>query len=341
MKDRLINLAKIVVTLALLAVIAFAVDLGQVWRSLATARWGDLLVALALYQVGIPIRAYRWQALLRAQGVRVPLLKLVNLYYVGTFFNSFLPSGFGGDVVKMYELSRHGSTSAASISSVLVDRLIGLLVLFAMALVALPFSWRLVGPEVIIVLLGLVGGSALGLGLFFLLRPSEGKPVRTGLLGKLLANQKVASLHASFYQYDRPGIVRAAVASLLFNICLILVQVCIGRAVGVAISPGYFAMFVPILSALLVLPISISGFGVREGGYVVLFGQAGVAADTAVAMSLLFYALNLATGLVGGVLYAWQGMSGYRAEKRPSPSAPDAPLGPGQSQEEALHEKQA
>ena len=49
----------------------------------------------------------------------------------------------------------------------------------------------------------------------------------------------------------------------------------------------------------------------REGGYVLLFGQAGVAADQAVAMSLLFYALNLVTGLVGGALYLWQGARGY------------------------------
>jgi len=63
---------------------------------------------------------------------------------------------------------------------------------------------------------------------------------------------------------------------------------------------------VPILSSLLALPISISGFGVREGGYVSLFGQAGVEPNRAIAMSLLFYALGFATGIVGGLLYLVQ-----------------------------------
>ena len=70
-------------------------------------------------------------------------------------------------------------------------------------------------------------------------------------------------------------------------------------------------LFIPLISFLLVLPISLSGLGVREGGYVYLFAQAGVSAPLALAMSLLFYALNVASGLIGGVLYAFEGVRGY------------------------------
>jgi len=66
----------------------------------------------------------------------------------------------------------------------------------------------------------------------------------------------------------------------------------------------------------IVLPISLSGLGVREGGYVYLFAQAGVSAPLALAMSLLFYALNVATGLIGGVLYAFEGARGYLEDRR-------------------------
>jgi len=131
-------------------------------------------------------------------------------------------------------------------------------------------------------------------------------------LGKLLARPKIAALYASFHHYDRPALARAAGASLVFNLSLIVTQAYLGRAVGVHLSLGYFFLFVPILSSLLTVPISISGFGVREGGYVVLFGQAGVAAPQAVAMSLLFYAVNAITGLVGGALYLAQGAAGLR-----------------------------
>jgi glycosyltransferase 2 family protein len=311
-KTKLANVIKIAVTLGLLLVVAFTLDLRQVWGALATARWGDLAVALALYQAGVVVRAYRWQALLRAHGVSVTLTRLTRIYYVGTFFNSFLPSGFGGDVVRMVELSQDGADGPLAVSTVLVDRIMGLIVLFAMALVALPFSWRLVPPAVSLALLALIAGLAVAIYLFLNRPLVEALSRRVPPLGKLMAHPKVATLYASFHHYDRQALARAGAASLLFNLSLIVTQAYLGRAVGVFLSLGYFFLFVPIISSLLTLPISISGFGVREGGYVVLFGQAGVAAPQAVAMSLLFYAVNALTGLVGGALYLVQGAAGLR-----------------------------
>lgn len=312
MKTKWANIVKIAVTIGLLLVVAFTLDLSQVWTALASANWADLAIALLLYQGGIVVRAYRWQALLRAFGVTASLPRLTRIYYVGMFFNSFLPSGFGGDVVRMMELSQDGAEGPLAVSTVLVDRIMGLLVLFAMALVALPFSWRLVPPAVSLALLTLIAAVAVGIYLFLNRPLVEALARRVPPLGKLLARPKIAALYASFHHYDRPALARAAGASLVFNLSLIATQAYLGRAVGVHLSLWYFFLFVPILSSLLTVPISISGFGVREGGYVVLFGQAGVAAPQAVAMSLLFYAVNAITGLVGGALYLAQGAAGLR-----------------------------
>ncbi|MHB0859202.1 MAG: lysylphosphatidylglycerol synthase transmembrane domain-containing protein [Anaerolineae bacterium] len=311
-KRRWLDLLKVLVTLGLLALVVLTVDLRAVGQVLASARWGDFALALLLYQLGLLVRAYRWQALLDAQGVPVPLHTLLDLYYVGTFFNSFLPSGFGGDVVKMYELARHGADSGTSISTVLADRAIGLVVLFAMALLALPFTWRLVPGPVIAALLVLIVGIVGGLALFLNRRLVEGLARRAALVGRVLAHPKVSAFYASCQAYDRRSLAKASVASLAFNVLLILTQVELARAAGVFLGLGYFVLFVPIISSLLMLPISISGFGVREGAYVLLFGQAGVPADQAMAMSLLFYAANLLTGLVGGVLYVLRGARAYR-----------------------------
>jgi len=311
-KTKWANIVKIAVTLGLLLVVAFTLDLSQVWTALASANWADLAIALLLYQGGIVVRAYRWQALLRAFSVAASLPRLTRIYYVGMFFNSFLPSGFGGDVVRMMELSQDGAEGPLAVSTVLVDRIMGLLVLFAMALVALPFSWRLVPPAVSLALLTLIAAVAVGIYLFLNRPLVEALARRVPPLGKLLARPKIAALYASFHHYDRPALARAAGASLVFNLSLIATQAYLGRAVGVHLSLWYFFLFVPILSSLLTVPISISGFGVREGGYVVLFGQAGVAAPQAVAMSLLFYAVNAITGLVGGALYLAQGAAGLR-----------------------------
>jgi len=304
-RARVINLLKTLVTLALLGIVAATVDLRRVGQALLSVRWGDFLLAILLYQVGILVRAYRWRALLRGQGVEVSLPRLVNLYYVGTFFNSFLPSGFGGDVVRMIEVLQDGARGAAAVGTVLVDRLMGLEVLLAMALCALPFCWRLVPRSAVIAVLALMGGTTLALSILLSQRLAASLMRRSRLARKAL-EQKGVSSRAAFGRYGRGALLRAAGASLAFNLILILTQMLLGRAVGVRIAIGYFFVFVPIISALLALPISISGFGVREGGYVLLFGLAGVGAGEATAMSLLFYGLNLATGLVGAGLYLWQ-----------------------------------
>jgi hypothetical protein len=73
-----------------------------------------------------------------------------------------------------------------------------------------------------------------------------------------------------------------------------------------------FFLFVPVATAALLVPISISGFGVREGIYVTLFGQLGVDPALAVALSLATYSLDFLMGLVGGAVYLAAGVLGLR-----------------------------
>lgn len=311
-RNKLFNLAKVLVTLTLLTVVALTVDLSQVWGAISKASWLYLLLALGLYQVGIVVRSYRWQALLRAQDVHVPFSKLLELYYVGTFFNNFLPTGFGGDVVKMYELSRYGANSEVAVSTVLADRIIGLIILFAMALLALPFSVRLVPTSFIIALLAIIFGFTLVLVLFLNKHLYDYLTRHFGIVRRLFARPKLSAFYASFAHYNGHSLWKSLLASVLFNVILIVVYILLGRSVAVNISMAYYLIYIPIISSLTILPISISGLGVREGSYVLLFGQAGVAKPQALAMSLLFYVLNVVTGVVGGILYLIQSARGVR-----------------------------
>ena len=93
MKTKWANIVKIAVTLGLLLVVAFTLDLSQVWTALASANWADLAIALLLYQGGIVVRAYRWQALLRAFSVAASLPRLTRIYYVGMFSTAFCRRG--------------------------------------------------------------------------------------------------------------------------------------------------------------------------------------------------------------------------------------------------------
>ena len=309
MRDKLFNLLKIGTSLGLLLLLLWKVGWRETWETLSGGDFRYLLAAWGLYLFSMVIRAYRWQVLLLIQGLRAPLSKLISLYFIGTFFNTVLPTGLGGDVVRMYELSKHSSQGTESVSTVLVDRLCGFLVLFAMASIALIFSYRLVPPLVsaTIIVIALASIS----GVWMALSETVWKWLqRVPLLSWLLQERKVQEFHVSIQAYRTYAISRALLASLAFNILLMVLNYLIALAFGIRISPLYFLVFVPIISFLLTVPISFGGLGVREGGYVLLFAQAGVPNNLALAMSLCVYAMTVATGLLGGLSYMLEGYRG-------------------------------
>ena len=305
------NLARILISAGLLAWIIRSAGLAQLVEVARTADWRPYGLAACLALVGIGVRALRWQALLNAAGARVPFRRTLYLYFVGAFFNTFLPTGFGGDVVRVLEIGP-GATSQQAAGTALVDRLTGFIVLFALALVALPFSYRLLPPGTAVVIALGAAGVLLASALLF-----EGRLLRT-LTGWLPRSLSLAGDAWIGKTYDvitacgRRGVAAALLFSLWFNLQLMVESVLVARALGVDVSPWVFFLFVPVATAALLVPISISGFGVREGIYVTLFGQLGVDPALAVALSLATYSLDFLMGLVGGGVYLAAGVLGLR-----------------------------
>ena len=307
----LLNLGRSALSIGLLAWILTTAGVTQLAE---VARHADLrLYALALVVAfaGIGVRALRWRGLLRAAGARVPFGRLVYLYFIGSFFNTFLPTGFGGDVVRVLEIGP-GATSDQAAGTALVDRLTGFIILFVLALVTLPFSYRLL-PANLTALIGLLGLAVLGgSALLF-----EGRLLRraTGWLPRtisLAGDAWIGKTYAVITACGRRGVLGALGWSLVFNLLQVLANVLVARPLGVTVSTWVFFMTVPLATAVLLVPISISGLGVREGLYVAVFGQLGVAPALALALSLATYALDFATGLVGGVIYFAAGLLGLR-----------------------------
>jgi len=308
-KGRLGAAVRIILSLALLALVLRQVSWQEVWQAVRQAQAPCLAAALALSLAGVGVRAYRWKILLNALGLQPSLARLTVLYFVGTFFNNFLPTGVGGDVVRVYELAQESKRPAAAVGTVLLDRATGLLVLFLIALLALAFSYRLVSLPIAaaIVLLFIAGwgGSAFALQRHWL--------ERLGLWRWVERFDLLRGAYEAVHACGARAIGGAMGVSLGLNVLLIAMNVWIARGLGVKLSLWYFLLFVPIISFLLVLPVSLSGLGVREGGYVFLFGEAGVPAHLALSLSLIVYAFNnVIPGIVGAVLYAWQGLRGLR-----------------------------
>jgi uncharacterized protein (TIRG00374 family) len=310
-KNRIPDILKVVISLGVLAVILSKVDLGEVLQLLREMDWLPFLVALSLLLSGSLVRAYRWGALVWALDVQVSWWRLVKLYYVGAFFTLFLPTGVGGDAVKMFELSRDDNRAAAAISSVLVDRFLGLFVLFALALLTLIGGYRMVEPEVRLVIALIFVGSLIGVGLIAQRTWIEAWGRRLGL-GRLLNRIKILrELYASLRHYGAVALCKATAASVVWNLILILGYYLLGSAVGVDLNLWYYFVLVPVISALLLIP-SVGGLGIREGGTVLFFTQVGVPQSHAAALALAYLVTVWTSALIGAILYIIQGIRGSR-----------------------------
>lgn len=311
MRKRWWGVARVLISLGLLAFVLVTIGVERIWNSLSQADPAPLLLAFTLFLIGIVVRAVRWYTLLSALDLDVRLRRVIYLYFVGTFFNAFLPTGFGGDVIRVLELAQEAKSTAV-LGTVIVDRLTGLLVLFTMALVALPFTIELLPRETWLTI-GLISGAGLTAGLLVL----QGHWVRrwgAWLPGPLSLRGEgpLARAYDAVTACGWKAVGQALAISLIFNILLILEHFLTAKAVGINTSLSYFLIFVPVLSLALTLPLSIGGLGLREVIAVPLFAQIGIDEAMTVAYSLAIYAIARLTGLVGGFLYLLQGINTLR-----------------------------
>ncbi len=305
------GLIQVLLSLILLSLLLYQVGFDEVLQTFANIQWGWYALAFALFLLNVVIRAYRWFILLHSLDSRPPFSRLLYLYFLGFFANNFIPSGFGGDVVKVVNLRQRYGRGAEALSSVVMDRATGLVGSSIIALVTIAWyalsnqTQRIALPTTLWAVIALISiGIPLG---FMLIRWSDVPgffekrlPVVTGLP----FYDKVERLINTVRRYPFPILLRSLFISLPFTISLIFIQYFIARALGADVPLSVFPLFVPLIALLNLLPIAFNGLGVREGVYLFLFVPVGVAPETAVAMSLAFYFLRVVTGLIGGLLYA-------------------------------------
>jgi len=323
MHKHLFTLLKIGVTLAGLAYVLAQVPLAEIGAEFAAIRWPWAIAAFILIILGVLVRAYRWLLLLQGLGVRLPFKRLVAIYFVGGFFNTFLPSGFGGDVVRALEVAQNVPRNVAA-GTVIVDRLLGMLMLFIMALLALPFRPAafpdsLLGPIIAICLIGLAAGIVLLEG-SLIRRLDRWLPAKLSVVDE---RQPLARLLKAVQGSGRRAILQALAASTVLNLMLTGWWMLAGLALGYSISYLYFLLVVPILSVALLVP-SISGLGVNETLAPLLFAGAGLAPAQAVPLSLLVFILVRLAGLFGAPIYLISTIRAGQAKREQSTKAAES-----------------
>ncbi len=304
------GILQILLSLVLLTWLVSRAGLDEIVQTFANLHWGWYLFAFSLFVLNVFIRAYRWYLLLHSLNERPTFRHLVYLYFVGFFANNFIPSGFGGDVVKVVNLRRAYGRGTEALSSVLMDRLTGLLGSALIALIAL--IWNSLGHVTAVdlppALWTAVALLSLGIPTAFLLirwgNPLAFIAKRWPKIQRLPKYDKLEQLVETVNRYPARALTSSLLTSLPFTLSLIILQYSIARALSVELSIFTFALFVPIISIINLLPLSFNGLGVREGAYQFLFVPLGVADASAIAMSLAFYFLRFSSGLIGGLLIA-------------------------------------
>jgi uncharacterized membrane protein YbhN (UPF0104 family) len=296
-----------------LAFLFWKIGLGETLAVLRQAVLRYWLAAFLLFLLSLVIRAYRWLVLIRGLGLSVPFGRLLRLYFVGSFFNAFLPSTYGGDVVRALELTQDTDSSAA-VGAVLLDRMTGLLVLFAIGLAMLPFHAARMESWLVGLLLSVAGGGlvvgALVLEGRFLRRITGRLPAALSLAGQ----GPLAKIYAAVTGCGWRAVLSACGVSLVFNLVNIIINWLCGQTVGAGIGLGYFFAVTPLLSVSGLIP-SIGGWGVREAVSTAIFAPTGVGENVAAALGVALGGVTLTTGLVGGILYGIEGLRGLRARR--------------------------
>ncbi|MCS7158453.1 MAG: flippase-like domain-containing protein [Blastocatellia bacterium] len=298
--------AKGAVSALLLWILLQRIDLGQMLSTLAGVRLEFFTIALILYIGGQLLSAFRWKILTTPIGISASYGQLVALYFLGMFFNFFLPTVIGGDAVKAYYLARETRDSVRALASVFMDRNTGLGALLLVALVAaavgrVEFADR---PLVILLLGGLLLYVILNLVLFadvsyrFLNRFFSA--VRWMPLVVLVDRAHVA-LRA--YRSAPLTLGKAVGVSLVFHLMLIGLNYANARALGLALDFLAFCVFIPIISLLSMLPITMYGLGVREYAFVLFFSSLGVTREASLLLALLWFAVVVLASLPGAMVY--------------------------------------
>jgi hypothetical protein len=291
MKKGALLALKLAVTVGLLAYLFSRIETGEVVRLIAGASWGWIIAGFFLYLALQGLCAWRWLILARVLNLDGTWSRFVRYYYVGMFFNLFLPTGVGGDVYRCYYVARSASDWRRAIISVLADRGVGFGTMCAIAAVATLAFGRVHLPSWM--------WWALAAGVAALLALVIAGIAARGRFASLWAS---APLVVEFFR--RPGtLVFVAGLSFLLQALVVVVTIFNGVALQLDVPVVFYFILIPLIAVATMIPVSLNGLGIREGAFVFFLAQVGVPEEQALSLALLWLAILIASSAVGGLVW--------------------------------------
>lgn len=314
-------LVKFLLSLGILIYLFAKISPTSFWNAFLAARHHLIILAFFLYLVGQTLSAYKWRLLAQVLGFTRTFSRFLSFYFIGMFFNLFFLGSIGGDVGKAYLLAGKKDSRMRAAYSILADRFTGGMALVTIAVVFLVFSPTI---HVLPLVFKVMEGMGVNLGGIVANRPIISLWLRIGLLlfcaamwGFVLTMPFFLSLFpwlfrwaakvklgdfTIFWSYPRRMVIAFAI-SFCFQFINILVYALIGMGLGLGVHLTDYFVIVPLVDVVSILPISISGIGVREGAYVGLLYLFGIEIPLGLAFGVMGFVVVTCASLIGGVVY--------------------------------------
>ncbi|MEP7118321.1 MAG: lysylphosphatidylglycerol synthase transmembrane domain-containing protein [Acidobacteriota bacterium] len=301
------TLAKLALSVGLMAFVLRDTSLVGLWHMVQRVRPLWLVAALAAHPVVMGVSVWRWRILLRAQHIVVPARTLSESYWIALFFNNFLPSNIGGDVVRIADTSQVAGSKTLAATVVLVDRILGMFALLTVGAVG-ALGARAIGvdiPGAGWLELAALGAMLVCIPLF--VAPSLLDllltPVRA--IGHPWILERLTMLQEALVRFrSQPSSLFGALAgAMVVQVVIVIFYALTARSLSIPLPVLMAGVLVPVAMAVQMAPLSINGFGLREAVFSFFFVRFGFGVESGVAVSLLGTALIMFFSLGGGALF--------------------------------------
>ena len=334
MKQRIISIIQLILGLAILALIFSRLHhSGQTEKLLEALQQASgnipmIIAAIAVIGGCLLVCTLRWQLILIAQELKIHYGRVVSIFFVGHFFNAFIFGSTGGDVVKAYYVATEtDSRRTEAVSTVFIDRIIGLIALLILVgiVTLLRLRYFLSYPETRIAMffnLGVLVCLAGGLVLVF----SHNILDRWTYFRKLRERTSLGDILARIYDafhicLRHPRLLMQTLAiSIVNHLFMVLSGYFLGRALGFPLGYLDYLTVIPIITLVSAIPITPAGIGTRETAAMFLLATMGISEARAVTFSLLIFAVTTVWSLFGGLVYAGYVFSRGTAKMNAEPS---------------------
>ncbi len=296
MKNKIFFILKLIITVLLLIYIFNSVDIGKSHLLLMNIDLKYFILALSLLMLQILIANMRWWTILSHLNMHHGQFKLLRYFWAGLFFSQALPSTIGGDALRGYYLFKNNHSIRDATFSIFLDRFFGLLALLIIVFITLPLLLDSVSDPV-----AQQGVIIISSGVFFLILGVLFFQYSPSCFLKMHFFRELSEFSIGTYRlfFSLPSGLLLSGFSLCIHILSFLTIAVLSKGIGLDIDLLSIFLVVPFVSLIMVVPISIAGWGVREGAMVLGFSYFGVVSDQSLALSILYGLSLLSISLPG------------------------------------------